>query len=62
MSARPIFGKAATAIYVLTGVATLYFNYLRVTSPVVVWLGYLALAITLVSGFDYLRRSTRSLP
>ena len=60
---RPsVFGKAATAIYVLTGVATLYFNYLRITSPVVTAFVYAALGITLISGFDYVRRSTRSLP
>ena len=60
---RPsIFGKAATAIYVVTGVVTLYYNYLRVTSTVVRGFVYLALAITLISGFDYVRRSTRSLP
>jgi cardiolipin synthase len=60
---RPsIFGKAATAIYVFTGVVTLYYNYLRVTSPVVRVLAYTSLAITLLSGFDYLRRSTRLKP
>jgi len=60
---RPsIFGKIATAIFVLTGVVTLYFNYLRVSSPVVVWFEYAMLTITLISGFDYVRRSTRSLP
>lgn len=60
---RPsIFGKLATAIFVLTGVVTLYFNYLRVTSPVVTGFVYLTLVITLVSGFDYVRRSTRTLP
>ena len=60
---RPsIFGKAATAIYLLTGVATLLFNYLRTPSPVVTILVYASLVITLVSGVDYLRRSARSLP
>ncbi len=60
---RPsMFGKAATAIYVVTGIVTLYFNYLRVASPVVRGFVYLCLAITLISGFDYVRRSTRSLP
>ena len=60
---RPsVLGKLATAIFVLTGVVTLYFNYLRVTSPVVTWCVYAALVITLLSGFDYVRRSTRSLP
>lgn len=60
---RPsIFGKAATAIYVITGVVTLYFNYRREASPVVGQLVLVSLVITLVSGFDYVRRSTRSLP
>ena len=60
---RPsIFGKAATAIYLLTGVATLFFNYLRTSSPVVTSLVYASLVITIVSGVDYLRRSARSLP
>ena len=45
-----------------TGVVTLYYNYLRVTSPVVRVLAYTSLAITLLSGFDYLRRSTRLKP
>ena len=60
---RPsIFGKLATAIFVLTGVVTLYYNYLRVTSPIVTGFVYATLVITLVSGFDYVRRSTRTLP
>ena len=60
---RPsMFGKIATATFVLTGIVTLYFNYLRVTSPLVTGCVYAALAMTLISGFDYVRRSTRSLP
>jgi phosphatidylglycerophosphate synthase len=60
---RPsIFGKAATAIYLVTGVVTLFFNYFRNTSPVVTFFVYASLAITLISGVDYLRRSARSLP
>lgn len=60
---RPtIFGKVATAIYVLTGVVTLYFNYLGVRSAVVTAFVYAALVMTLVSGFDYVRRSARTLP
>ncbi len=55
-------GKAATAIFVLTGVVTLYFNYLGTTSPVVPAFVYVTLVITLLSGFDYVRRLTRSLP
>lgn len=60
---RPsIFGKVATATYLVTGVATLLFNYLRTPSPVVTVCVYASLAITLISGIDYLRRSARSLP
>jgi cardiolipin synthase len=60
---RPsIFGKAATAIYLMTGVSTLLFNYLRTPSAVVTTFVYASLVITLVSGIDYLRRSARSLP
>jgi cardiolipin synthase len=60
---RPsLFGKAATAIYLMTGVATLLFNYLRTPSPVVTVFVYASLVITLVSGIDYLRRSARALP
>jgi cardiolipin synthase len=57
-----IWGKAATGIYVITGVVTLYYNYRREVSPHVRELVYLSLAITLISGFDYVRRATRSLP
>lgn len=52
---RPsIYGKAATATYVLTGVVTLYFNYLERESVVVVAFVYASLAITFVSAFHYL--------
>lgn len=52
---RPsIFGKIATATYILTGVATLYFNYLGQTSAVVTAFVYASLAITFISAFDYL--------
>ena len=51
---RPsIFGKIATATYLLTGVATLYYNYLDVVSPVITVLVYGSLAITFISAFDY---------
>lgn len=51
---RPsIFGKIATATYILTGVATLYFNYLDVTSRAIDVLVYASLAITFISAFDY---------
>jgi cardiolipin synthase (CMP-forming) len=51
---RPsIFGKIATATYILTGVVALYYNYLGVTSVVVTAFVYASLAITLISAFDY---------
>ena len=52
---RPsIFGKIATATYIMTGVITLYFNYLEKPSPLVGLFVYASLAITLVSAFHYL--------
>jgi cardiolipin synthase (CMP-forming) len=52
---RPsIFGKVATATYIVTGVITLYFNYLEVASPVITAFVYASLAITFISAFHYL--------
>jgi cardiolipin synthase len=52
---RPsIFGKIATATYIVTGVITLYFNYLDVRSPIITAFVYASLAITFVSAFHYL--------
>jgi cardiolipin synthase len=52
---RPsILGKIATATYVLTGVAALYFNYLGQTSPVVTGFVYASLVITFASAAHYL--------
>ena len=52
---RPsIFGKIATATYILTGVVTLYFNYLGRTTRLVPAFVYASLAITLISAFHYL--------
>ena len=57
---RPsMFGKVATATYILTGVITLYFNYLGIPSPLVTAFIYGSLAITFVSAFDYLIRVMR---
>ena len=51
---RPsIFGKIATATFILTGVITLYFNYLGTVSPIVTVFVYGSLAITLVSALHY---------
>ena len=54
---RPsIFGKIATAVFVLTGVVTLYFNYLDRTSQIVTVCIYASLVITLISAADYARQ------
>ena len=51
---RPsIYGKIATATYVLTGVVALYFNYLGRPSMVVAAFVYASLVITIVSAFHY---------
>ena len=54
---RPsIFGKIATAIYIMTGVVTLYFNYLQQQSAVVTAFIYASLALTFISAGHYLIR------
>ena len=51
---RPsIYGKIATALYIMTGVVTLYFNFLGRPSPIVPVFVYASLVITLVSAFHY---------
>jgi cardiolipin synthase len=55
-------GKAATAIYIVTGVVTLYANYDLRALPFVDVCVYATLAITLLSGFEYLYRMTRRAP
>ncbi len=51
---RPsMYGKVATALYILTGVAALYFNYLGEPSEVVRGLLWGSLAITFVSAGHY---------
>jgi cardiolipin synthase len=58
---RPsVFGKAATAIYILTAVFAMLFNYLCYHSRVVDLFVYASLAITLVSGFHYIWHATRA--
>ena len=57
---RPsLLGKAATIIYVLTGVVTLYANYRGEPWVAVQVCVYLSLAVTLLSGFDYVWRVRR---
>ena len=51
---RPsIYGKIATALYIMTGVAALYFNYVGEPSSLVCALIYASLAITFISAADY---------
>ena len=51
---RPsIYGKVATALYILTGVAALYFNYLGEPSGLVRGLIWASLAITFISAGHY---------
>ena len=54
-----IYGKTATATYIVTAVAAMVFNYLGYHS-VIVDLGiYASLAITLISGFHYIWHAAR---
>lgn len=52
-------GKAATALFIVTCVVVLFFNYLGVQSPVVDWFVWASLAITLASSVDYVWRVAR---
>jgi cardiolipin synthase len=57
---RPsIFGKIATATYILTAVVAMLFNYLRVHSVVVDLFVYASLVITLVSSLHYIWHAAR---
>jgi cardiolipin synthase len=57
---RPsIFGKIATATYILTGVVALYYNYLDQPSDVVTAFIYASLVITFVSAGHYLLQVVR---
>lgn len=54
---RPsLLGKAATLVYILTGIYTLFANYERVASRLVVILEYVCLVLTMVSAAQYLVR------
>jgi len=57
---RPsIYGKIATALYIVTGVAALYFNYLGKPSGLVTTLIWASLVITFVSAGNYAVRVAR---
>jgi cardiolipin synthase len=53
------FGKTATAVYILTAVVAMFFNYLGYRSPVVDAFVYASLVITLVSGLHYIWHAAR---
>ena len=57
---RPsIYGKIATAVYIVTAVVAMFFNYLGYPSVLVDVGVYSSLAITLVSGLHYIRHAAR---
>ena len=57
---RPsIFGKIATGTYILTAVVAMFYNYRRYHSVVVDAFVWASLAITLISGFHYIRHAAR---
>jgi len=57
---RPsLLGKIATAVYIVTAVAAIFFNYLGYHSAVFELGVYVSLAITLASGVDYIWHAAR---
>jgi cardiolipin synthase (CMP-forming) len=59
---RPsIYGKVATATYIITAVIAMLFNYLGYHSILVDVAIYASLAITLVSGVHYIRHAARTM-
>ncbi len=54
-----IYGKTATATYIVTAVAAMVFNYLGYHSAVVDFGIFASLAITLISGFHYIWHAAR---
>ena len=57
---RPsIFGKIATATYMMTVVVAMFFNYLGYHSVVVDAFVWASLAITLISSLHYIRHASR---
>jgi cardiolipin synthase len=54
-----IFGKIATATYMMTAVVAMIFNYLGRHSPLFDLLVWASLAITLVSAFHYIFHAAR---
>lgn len=56
-----IFGKVATLVYVVTGAATLFFNYLGQVSSLVDVAVYASLVVTVGSGLHYIVHAARAL-
>jgi len=57
---RPsVFGKVATATYIVTAVVALFFNYRGYHSPVVDFFVYASLIITIVSALHYMWHAAR---
>ena len=57
---RPsVYGKIATATYILTASVAMFFNYRRYASPVVDVFVYASLAITVVSSLHYMWQAAR---
>ena len=57
---RPsVFGKVATATYIITAVVAMLFNYMRYHSVVVDFFVYASLAITIVSALHYIWHARR---
>ena len=56
-----LLGKGATALFIVTCVVVMYFNYLGTTSVVVDVFIWASLAITLASGIDYVFRMAKIL-
>ncbi len=57
---RPsIFGKIATATYMLTVVVAMFFNYLGYHSVIVDLFVWASMAITLISSLHYIRHASR---
>jgi cardiolipin synthase (CMP-forming) len=54
-----IYGKTATATYIVTAVAAMIFNYLGYHSAIVDFGIFASLAITLISGFHYIWHAAR---
>jgi cardiolipin synthase len=59
---RPsIFGKIATATYIITAVVAMFFNYRGYHSAIVDWFIYACLGITVVSSLHYIRHAARTI-